>query len=254
MRRRRRKHRSRISHDRWLVSYADFITLLFAFFVVMYATAQVDKKKTGQLAVAIKTAFHQMGGVPFSADRSPAVIQQFGKSAVPEVQNPDLSTLRKKLEQALKPEIVRGEVALRSNPDGLTISLREVGFFDSGSAGIKPGSQQAISRLASLLAESSYRVRIEGHTDNVPIHNSQFTSNWELSTARSTEMIQLLIVKYRFAPERLSAGGYAQYHPVAGNDTSAGRTLNRRVDLVILGSVSNGNSSGDEVPANAPQN
>jgi chemotaxis protein MotB len=115
------------------------------------------------------------------------------------------------------------------------ISLREAGFFDSGSAGVKVGSQQAFSRMAALLGERQYNLRIEGHTDNVRIHNTQFTSNWELSTARSTEMIRLLIMKYGFAPQRLSAGGYGEYHPIASNSTEAGRALNRRVDVVVVG-------------------
>jgi chemotaxis protein MotB len=245
LRRRRRRHRSGINHDRWLVSYADFITLLFAFFVVMYATAQVDKKKVSQLAVAITAAFQQMGAMPPSAGQAPVEIQEpveefqlpAKKAAPPKQEDSDLTSLRKEMEQALAPEISRGEVALRSGPDGLVISLRELGFFNSGSAGVKAGSQQAFSRMASLLAQRKHNIRIEGYTDNVPIHNSQFTSNWELSTARSTEMIQLLVTKYGFAPERLSAGGYGEYHPIATNSTAAGRELNRRVDLVILGQL-----------------
>ena len=150
-------------------------------------------------------------------------------------ENRDLTELRKELEQALAPEIARGEVEVRSGRDGLVISLREAGFFDSGSAGVKVGSQQAFSRMATLLGERQYNIRIEGHTDNVRIHNTQFTSNWELSTARATEMIRLLIIKYGFAPQRLSAGGYGEYHPIASNNTESGRALNRRVDVVVVG-------------------
>ncbi len=260
MRRRRRKHRSRINPDRWLVSYADFITLLFAFFVVMYATSQVDKEKASQLAVAIKVAFQQLGADPSSADQARMEIQKsvsrdesaVTPSPLTKEENPDLAGLRQEMELALAPEISRGEVALRGGPDGLVISLREVGFFDSGSAGVKAGSQQAFSRIASLLSQHKYNIRIEGYTDTVPIHNSQFTSNWELSTARSTEMIQLLIVKYGFAPERLSASGYGEYHPIASNNTAAGRELNRRVDLVILGHLPEMNiSPGQKKPSPA---
>jgi chemotaxis protein MotB len=208
----------------------------------MYATAQMDKKKASQLAVAIKAGFEQLGAMPSSAQKVPVDIQEAigqlqtpAANVVPPKEDPDLAALRKEMERALAPEISRGEVALRSGPDGLVISLREVGFFDSGSAGVKAGSQQAFSRMASLLAQRQHNIRIEGYTDNVPIHNSQFTSNWELSTARATEMIQLLVTKYGFAPERLSAGGYGEYHPIASNGTAVGRELNRRVDLVILG-------------------
>ena len=146
----------------------------------------------------------------------------------------NLVALRKELEQALAPQISRKEVDVRREADGLVISLREVGFFDSGSAEIKPGSRQALGRIAHLLAERPYGIRIEGHTDNVPIHNSQFASNWELSTTRATELIRLLIGQYKFRPEKLSAAGYAEYHPVASNNSEEGRAQNRRLDVVIL--------------------
>jgi chemotaxis protein MotB len=241
--RRRKKHAALASHDRWLVSYADFITLLFAFFVVMYSTAQVDKKKVGQLATAIQVAFQQLGAYPTAGVSNSAPIEHAMDSvktapalALPlNEENPDLTDLRNELEQALSPEISRGEAAVRFGREGLVISLREAGFFDSGSAGVKAGSQPAFSRMAKLLGEHQHNIRIEGHTDNVHIHNTQFTSNWELSTARSTEMIRLLIVKYGFAPQRLSAAGYGEYHPIATNGTEAGRALNRRVDVVVVG-------------------
>jgi len=238
---RRRKHVPVASHERWLVSYADFVTLLFAFFVVLYSTAQVDKRRMVELAAAIQEGFEQMGTnptyyAPISPELRPAAI--FPPTlAVPPPPNPqgdDLGALRKELEKALAGEIANGEVAVRNTPQGLVVSLREAGFFDSGSAGTKASSQPAFSRMTTVLREREYNIRIEGHTDNVPIHNSQYTSNWELSTARSTEMIRLLILKYGFAPERLSAGGYAQFHPIASNASAAGRALNRRVDVVIL--------------------
>jgi chemotaxis protein MotB len=238
---RRKRRATRPSHDRWLVSYADFITLLFAFFVVLYSTAQVDRKKVGQLSTAIQVAFQQLGADPTAA--APSTVQEFvdPHNAVPAIALPrneetlDLSGLRKELQQALAPEILRGDVALRSGRDGLVISLREAGFFGSGSAGVMTASQPAFSRIATLLGEGQYNIRIEGHTDNLRIHNTQYSSNWELSTARSTEMIRLLVVKYGLDPQRLSASGYGEYHPIASNSTEAGRALNRRVDLVVVG-------------------
>jgi chemotaxis protein MotB len=116
----------------------------------------------------------------------------------------------------------------------LVVSLREFGFFDSGSASIKAGALPALDRIASILAIRTCNLRIEGHTDNIPIHTAQMASNWELSTGRATELVRQLIVRYGFPPERLSAAGYAQYHPVASNVTAQGRAQNRRVDLVIL--------------------
>jgi chemotaxis protein MotB len=112
--------------------------------------------------------------------------------------------------------------------------MREFGFFDSGSGTLRPAAVPTLDRIASLLAVRTYQLRIEGHTDNVPIHTPQISSNWELSTARATDLVRLLVVRYGFDPSRLAAAGYAQYHPIASNETEQGRALNRRVDIVIL--------------------
>jgi len=258
--RRKKPSKPHISHDRWLVSYADFITLLFAFFVVMYSSAQVDKRKVGQLALAIQVAFQKLGVFPASTTQIPLDVKEpmpfntvqaienakrtaaLGRVAPSPngalsgaEENGDLTALRKEMEQVLAPEISNGAIALRVVPDGLIISLREIGFFDSGSATIKAASRTAFERIVSLLVRREYRIRIEGHSDNVPIHTVLFPDNWALSTSRATELVRLLIVKYHYAPGRLSAAGYAEYHPVADNSTAEGRAQNRRVDLVILG-------------------
>jgi len=259
MSRRRKTSRAHSNHERWLVSYADFITLLFAFFVVLYASAQVDQRKVGKLALAIQVAFQELGVFPASTTQIPLDVNDpMPFSTVQAIQNvdrtaelggvaspptdslagssedTDLSTLRSELEQALHREIALHQVSLHRETDGLVVSLREFGFFDSGSATIKPEALPALDRIASILAIRTCKLRIEGHTDNVPIHTAQMASNWELSTARATELIRLLIVRHRFAPERLSAAGYAEYHPVASNLTAQGRAQNRRVDIVIL--------------------
>jgi len=234
-----RRRSDHVSHDRWLVSYADFVTLLFAFFVVMYASAQMDQRKAGRLSVAIESAFQQLGifqadghkpgpiphKIPLSGNRTP------GGDAT---QKQDLTAVQGELENALAAEIKRNEVALHLEPDGLVISLREAGFFDSGSAAMKAQAEDAFNRVAQILQEHPYGIRIEGHTDTVPIHTAQFASNWELSTARATELVKILIEQHGVAAERLSAAGYAEFHPVASNSTSKGRQLNRRVDVVIL--------------------
>ncbi|MFZ0796211.1 MAG: flagellar motor protein MotB [Terriglobales bacterium] len=257
---RRKRAPSRANHERWLVSYADFITLLFAFFVVLYASSQVDKRKVGKLALAIQVAFQEMGvfqasttevPIDFAAPMPFATVQSIENAdrtanlgrivSRPEgslgaaVENGDLAQLQKQLESALTAEIERKEIAMRRQSDGLVISLREVGFFESGSSQMKPTSQAAFDRIANMLRQGDYRLRIEGHTDNAPIHTAQFPSNWELSTSRATEIVRLLIVRDGFVPDRLSAAGFAEYHPVANNRTPEGRGINRRVDIVILG-------------------
>jgi outer membrane protein OmpA-like peptidoglycan-associated protein len=129
------------------------------------------------------------------------------------------------------------------------------GNFESGSSKIKTTSQPAFDRIAGMLRRGDYRLCIEGHTDNVPIHNSQFPSNWELSTARSTEIVRMLIVRDGFRPERLSAAGYAEYHPLTENRTAEGRGANRRVDIIILGKPAQplpAKATGDGPTAAAP--
>jgi chemotaxis protein MotB len=257
--RRRKRAPAHSNHERWLVSYADFITLLFAFFVVLYASSQVDQRKVGKLALAIQVAFQELGVFPASTTEIPLNMNEpMPFSTVQAVENVkrsaglgritsspedslaaasdqiDLSTLESELQAALRNEIALHEIALHRESEGLVVSLREFGFFDSGSAAIKPESLAALNRIASILAVRIYKLRIEGHTDNVPIHTAQIASNWELSTARATELIRVLIVDHRFAPERLSAAGYAEFHPVASNLTSQGRAQNRRVDIVVL--------------------
>jgi chemotaxis protein MotB len=258
MSRRKRAH-GHANHERWLVSYADFITLLFAFFVVLYSSAQVDQRKVGKLALSIQVAFQELGVFPASNTKTPLDFSEpmpfstvqaienakrntdLGRIASPPQDDPgalseeaNLTTLQVELEQALAREIGMYTVAVHRESEGLVISLREFGFFESGSAALRPSALPAVDRIASILSVRTCGLRIEGHTDNIPIHTAQMASNWELSTARSTELVRLLITRYGFAPDRLSAAGFAQYHPIASNSTTQGRAQNRRVDIVIL--------------------
>jgi chemotaxis protein MotB len=253
MRERRRRPEAQVNHERWLVSYADFVTLLFAFFVVLYASAQIDKQRATRLSDAINSAFQQLGifekdnhkpgnvepkiTLPSSMNAGQDLSHwaQLGREQLgADQKKEDFNAMRRELEGALAGEIKRNEVALHLQADGLVVSLREIGFFDSGSAAIKPEAQPALARIANILREHPYGVRIEGHTDNVPIHTSLFASNWELSTARATALVRLLVEQQGISADRLSAAGYAEFHPAASNDNAKGRQLNRRVDVVIL--------------------
>jgi chemotaxis protein MotB len=238
----KRRPTSHPNHERWLVSYADFITLLFAFFVVMFAASKEDQGKIGKLAMAIQMAFKDLGMFAAPSSKTPPTTPgppaRDALSSITALVDPssasNLAKLQKELSQALAAEIMRGEVAVKVGRDGLVISLREVGFFDSGSADVKLKSEPSVARIAKVLEHRPFYVRIEGHTDNVPIHTERFASNWELSTARATEMTKLFITRYEFPSERLSAAGYAEFHPVAPNGSEEGRALNRRVDIVIV--------------------
>jgi two-component system copper resistance phosphate regulon response regulator CusR len=253
----RRITRAMIIEHVWNLSFDTCTNVVDVY--INYSTSQVDKRKVGKLAMAIQVAFQELGVFPDSTTQIPLdskepmpfnkvqeienaqrtaalgrLVSSPGDHASSAQENGDLESLRRELQETLEPEISRHEVVLRSMPDGLVISLKEIGFFESGVSSVKANSQPAFDRIATQLARRPYHIRIEGHTDDVPIHNAQFASNWELSTARSTELVRLLIVKYGFFPNRLSAAGYAQYHPIADNNAPGGRAQNRRVDIVIL--------------------
>jgi chemotaxis protein MotB len=245
-----RNSRPKVSHERWLVSYADFITLLFAFFVVLYAFSKADQKKQQQVSAAIDNAFDSLSTFPDSVlgpsskskmGASNADLAVAGASPVMEDSTlpsarvwDDLDGIRRDLEKTLAPEIGQGIVSVQLSRGGLVISLREAGFFDSGSATPRPDALDTLSKIATALRSSPYDLRVEGHTDNVAIHNPAFDSNWELSSARATRIARLLLELRSISPDRLSAAGYAEFHPVSSNDTAAGRARNRRVDLVLM--------------------
>jgi chemotaxis protein MotB len=246
---RNRVPRSRVTHDRWLVSYADFITLLFGFFVVLYAFAKADQKKQLQVSESIDSAFRSLGLFP-DVTRHPSA----GSSASAGAETPaipmnivmgedvlsparvkgDLDRLGRELTQTLSNQVATHTVSIHMGRDGLVISLREAGFFASGSAAPKPETLPTLRQIAASLRRTGYDLRVEGHTDNVPIHTSEFDSNWELSTARATRIARILLDLKSMPPDRISAAGYAEFHPVAPNSTPEGRAENRRVDLVVL--------------------
>ena len=235
----------------------------------------MDKRKAGNLAQAIQVAFQQLGAFKASGAKIPAQDSQSASGALARAAQTgklpmDLSKIIRPeklsdaeemqslrdaehaIQKVLNPEIERNEVSMSMRPDGLAISLKEIGFFDSGTPAIRPNALDAISRLTVVLKQRPENIRIEGHTDDVPIHNSRFASNWELSASRATEMIRLLITQYGLDPGRLSASGYAEFHPVAPNATATGRAQNRRVDIVILAPFQLANA-GTEKPDAPPQ-
>jgi chemotaxis protein MotB len=246
------RSRRRVAEDahpeRWMVSYADFMTLLFALFVVLFASSYHDKKTVQRVSSAVKNGFQELGvflGSDSVQDASSSDMSKLGSvlsadnggakvSAVPGNAGIDLAELHRKLVKALGKEIERQEVELRMTPEGFVISLHELGFFNSGQARLLPGATDKVKRIAAVLMQYGLDMRVEGHSDNVPIHNDQYGSNWELSTARAMAVAMMLIDESGVDPQRMSIAGYAQYHPVASNDTPEGRQANRRVDIVVV--------------------
>jgi chemotaxis protein MotB len=245
----KKKHPEHVNHERWLVSYADFITLLFAFFVVLFASSQSDKKKQTQLAAAIQNAFTPMAmfeahsktpaitpGSAASSTTAPIPIQlplpTADQIAAQAAATETEAFIGKMLAEKRPANLPPGSITMRTTQEGLVISLHEAGFFASGSSEVRPSSMDLLTRLAAALPPGL--LRVEGHTDNVPIHTAQFASNWELSTARATTIARLLLDHPNIQPANLSAAGYAEFHPVASNATEAGRAQNRRVDIILL--------------------
>ena len=241
--------RNRVTHDRWLVSYADFITLLFGFFVVLYAFAKADQQKQAQVPAAIDTAFHSLGIFPNSG-RQPAPDKAtdtgvetpampinivLGEDVLaPAKVKDDLQHIGRELEQTLSSQVATHTVSINMGRDGLVVSLREAGFFNSGSATPRPEALDTLRQIAGQLGRTPYDLRIEGHTDNVPIHTLEFDSNWELSSIRASRIARMFLDLNAMPAKRLSAAGYAEFHPLASNATPEGRAQNRRVDLVVL--------------------
>jgi chemotaxis protein MotB len=242
---RKKRHPEHVNHERWLVSFADFMTLLFAFFVVMFASTQADKSKAKAVSESVREALEHG---QFSAAIS--VVLGRGKLQAKSVTKPerraetppppiapppaDLERSLVTLEKSLAPELVAGKLQIHLEPRGLVISLREAAFFASAGDSIEPASFPMLQRIAAVIGKMPNPIRLEGHTDSVPIHNSRFRSNWELSAARSIAMLELLSRRFEVEAGRLTVGGYADHAPADTNETETGRSHNRRVDLVIL--------------------
>jgi chemotaxis protein MotB len=248
---RRRRAPVAENHERWLISYADFITLLFAFFVVMFASSQTDKAKAQQMSDSIKNALGKdkissavagiLGGAPgikqqgnaqrkgpggsLKANTEPAAAASKLVELIPSLQM---------LRSQLKGEIDSGMLQVSMEPRGIVVSLRQAAFFPPGQDTIDAGTYATIQKLATVILAVPNKVRLEGHTDAVPIHNARYRSNWELSSARGVTMLELLTGRYNVPENRLSVGGYAETIPIASNLTPEGRAQNRRVDIVIL--------------------
>ncbi len=243
----KKKHAEHVNHERWLVSYADLLTLLFAFFVVLFASSVSDKKKTTQMAAAMQTAFTQHGVFDAHAATPPLAEGAGNSQGMPmplmlpvqtapagDASAKNAAGLQNELRNDAGKAVDPGSITVSNTSEGMTISLHEAGFFSSGSADLQPATLPLLDKLAAKLPDGD--LRIEGHTDNVPIHTERFSSNWELSTARAAAIANVLMHRSRIAPAHFSLAGYGQFRPVQGNNTAEGRAQNRRVDIVVLAS------------------
>lgn len=221
----KKKHEEHENHERWLVSYADFITLLFAFFVTMYSTSSVQEGKFRAVSDSAENAFNPSHYSAKKIEIGPNFSAKERKTA----QIGHIVAIKeafKELEKSNKMNVFQDR-------RGIVIRITDTALFNSGSAEIRKEAIEAVDRLAGVLAPMKENIHVEGHTDNMPINSVQFPSNWELSSARSTSIVRNFI-SHGVDPARLTAIGYGEYRPIAGNDTEEGRGRNRRVDIVIL--------------------
>ncbi len=232
---RRRRHEEHENHERWAIPYGDLVTLLLAFFVVMYSISQVSEGKYRVLAESMNAAFR---GTPTTV--SPIQVGDHAATtlAAPLVQLPAdqklmaLRQLAQQAEKAMAPLIMQGLVDVSRGDGKLSIAIRSDILFGSGSASLAAEAQPVITLLGKVLASFPVDIRVEGHTDNVPVAGGQYPSNWELSAARALSVVHLLI-QDGVPPERLSAVGFGEFHPVVPNTTPDGRNANRRVVLSV---------------------
>lgn len=245
MSRRRKGEEEHENHERWLVSYADFITLMFAFFVVMYAISQVNEGKYRVLSDTLASAFRTVPGNSAGAmvavnPNAPMPIAIPIRKAQPNVKADDklrqnkerLRNVAKELAEALAPLVKEGQVRITEGALGITIDINANVLFAPGDARLGPDAVRALVAVAQILAPTDFPITVEGHTDNTSINTPQFPSNWELSGVRASSVVRLFVDSGVDA-RRLTATGYADQRPIADNATTEGKARNRRVAITI---------------------
>jgi chemotaxis protein MotB len=218
------------NNERWLVTYSDLITLLLIFFIVLYSMSKINEQKFVELSQSMAVVFGNVGR---------SGVLDGGRSVIPMDhatfrQRQNITNTKEQIKRMIANMGLEGKITVRDEARGLVISVRDTVFFKPGSADLGARAQEIITTVASLLSNLPNSIRVEGHTDNIPIHTFRFYSNWELSTARATNVLHYLVQKKNISADRLSAAGYGEFKPIAENTTESGRASNRRVDIVVL--------------------
>ncbi len=234
--------------ERWLVTYADMLTLLLALFIILYSISKADVQRFKKFQEGVQQAFHvdvlqapaaqslDSAGAIVAPDTSTTVAPESEPTALPEPASgeDDIAARLQAAFAGLVPPSSRGGIVVERRPEGIVISLYGVILFDSGKAELRPQARQILGVVAANLRPLPYDIRVEGHTDSIQPDPGPYPTNWELSTERALAVTQYLIDTARIDPHRLSAAGYGEFHPVASNATREGRLRNRRIDLVLL--------------------
>lgn len=233
--RRKNKAAKAENHERWLLTYADLITLLLVFFIVLYAGSQEDQKKFEALAQGLRSAFHNPAATS-GAGGSSAVFTGSGaaNAAGSQQELADFQSITAILERVASERGLGDRISLRMEPDRIVIGLTSDLLFQSGSATLRPSAGPVLDAVAEALRGKPNEIRIEGHTDNIPINTMEFNSNWELSAARATAVLRELVDNGGLPADRLFAAAYGDARPKADNATAEGRAANRRAEIVVL--------------------
>lgn len=254
--RRRKEEKKKDNLERWLLTYSDLITLLMVFFVVLYALSSLNLKKYQAVAISLS---EEMGGGQSVLDAPGAALAPGmpGNSLLEEstaiednIQELNaLERIRKELEEYIEQNGLSGKVTVNMEERGVVVSFQDVALFPLGSAELTADAKEMIGKIGLIILKTPQYIRVEGHTDNLPINTSLYPSNWELSVARATSVVQELIHALNFPPYRLSAIGYGEFRPRVPNGTEAQHQQNRRVDIVVLKSKYEGAEPVSQMPA-----
>ena len=230
---RKKRHEEHENHERWLVSYADFITLLFAFFVSMYAISSVNEGKFRIMSESLAIAFNPSMYTSTKKQEGPRFVREERSHMADEFKDM-FSNNYQKIQAALEELEKDKKLTLLQDEQKITIRISEGTLFGPGSDVLLSEAMPVIDEVARVLVGLPNGIRIEGHTDNVPISTARFPSNWDLSTARSLKILKYFIDAHGYDPRKLSALGFGEFRPIDTNDTPSGRIKNRRVDIMVL--------------------
>ncbi len=224
----RRTGLNKDNSDRWLLTYADMITLLLAFFIVMYSMSRLDAKKFGTMSEELNAA---LKGGKQAIIRNVEEPETRGRGVL---RMGNLKVLQQQVEEKFKevekPSIIRTEITER----GLVVHIMETTLFKEGSAELRQGTMEVLDLIYDKIKDAPNHIRIEGHTDDKPINNEQFKSNWDLSTTRATAVVDYFVKNHHFPADKISALGYGEFRPMVPNNSIENRAQNRRVDVVVL--------------------
>lgn len=219
-----------------MATYGDLITNILIFFVLLFSMSNIEESKFDMAILSLQGSLGMIdGGHTFYEDEF-VEAGEVGSFLISAEEQREFEQLEEKVKDIVEQNDISG-IEVNMDERGLVIRFVDGVLFDSGKAHIKESAKSILNKIAPELKESHRHVRIEGHTDNLPISTREFPSNWELSTARAVNVVKFMIENHNFSPYILSAAGYGEYRPVAPNDSAKHRALNRRVDIIILKSA-----------------